>query len=181
MGRLCPSPPASARPAPLRPSRAPSPYLGMPLGHHIPGTCWVVAGGLLLMHLPSVDLLPGGDRGQVRVDWRKLHRRGHLLGAWGSAHQNQGIPAAAGGCPGSARLSLGPSGKGWCPWGLKLRLVGVVMKVARSWALSLFFPGSLKDWRAVGQRMAHLGVPGALPVSRPHTQLASFWAWFPGT
>lgn len=43
--------------------------------------------GPRLAHLPS---LPGGDRGQVRVGRRQLHRGRHLLGTRGPAHQDEG-------------------------------------------------------------------------------------------
>ena len=32
------------------------------------------------------------------MDWRQLHRGRHLLGAWGSAHQDEGISATGVGC-----------------------------------------------------------------------------------
>lgn len=73
------------------------PCLGTPLNHCIPKSCWVVAKGPLA-HAPALILLPGGDRGQIRVDWRQLHWRWHLLGARGAAHQNKGILAVAGRC-----------------------------------------------------------------------------------
>lgn len=52
------------------------------------------------------------------MDWRQLHWGWHLLGPWGSAHQDEGISATGVGC---FRLQFpleraGGCGVGACAW-----------------------------------------------------------------
>lgn len=162
-GRWGPLPPASTRPTHTWPSRASSPCLGVPLGHHIPGTCCVGAGAPLLMQ-PRV-LLPGGDRGQVRVDRRQLHWRGHLLGARGAAHQNKGIPVAAVGRSGSAQ---GPQAlRKLAPMGPGAACGRAVTELDPSQASSQLFPGPLQVRGPVSQSPARLPAPSVSPEPRP--------------
>lgn len=177
------APPLQLPPCPPpRPSRAPSPMSGDSPGPPHPGVLLVVAGGLLLMHLP-----PSWSCSQVETEDRFEWIGGSSIGGgtfWGlgALLTKTKVPwQLQEDAPGSVWLSPGPFRKGLVPAGSEAVPGGDCHQSASFLGLvPPLFPGSLRTGVQSPGAWPTWGVPEALPVSPSHAQLVSLRAWFPG-
>lgn len=110
------------------------------------------------------------------MDWWQLHRRRHLLGAWGPAHQNKGRAVLQEGAPREVALpgprkglvAVGSEPWGWLGW-------------LGKWPLPRPRPDSgsqVSEGRAPrGQSLPHLGSPAFGPTPSP-LPAALLWLCF---